>query len=119
MEEAKKLDWLLARLPAFVDAGETLVFANQIAKVEEVAEKVKAAGFRYLQLPPRKCQGYCLKSSHGHQDRLLKLHSTPAKALRHVGLGISKAARVTLDEGSSLTGKRYAGSGYDIVAINA
>ena len=46
VEEHKKLDWLLARLPGWVDSGEVLVFANHIARVEEVTEKLKAAGHR-------------------------------------------------------------------------
>ena len=46
VDEPKKLNWLLDRLPGFRDAGETLIFANHIARVEELTDKLKAAGFR-------------------------------------------------------------------------
>ena len=46
VQEQAKLEWLLSRLPAMIDSGEVLVFANQIVRVEEVAEKVKSAGHR-------------------------------------------------------------------------
>ena len=46
VEEAAKLGWLKERLPAFVDAGEVLVFAAQKARVEMVVEELRAAGFR-------------------------------------------------------------------------
>ncbi|KAK9845852.1 hypothetical protein WJX81_004205 [Elliptochloris bilobata] len=46
VEEIAKLSWLKERLPAFVDAGEVLVFAGQKARVELVVEQLKAAGFR-------------------------------------------------------------------------
>ena len=46
VEEDAKLAWLKERLPAFVDAGEVLVFAGQKARVEMVLEQLKAAGFR-------------------------------------------------------------------------
>jgi len=44
--EAKKVEWLLSRLPEMIDSGEVLVFANQIVRVEEVTEKIKALGHR-------------------------------------------------------------------------
>ena len=44
--EAKKVEWLLTRLPEMIDSGEVLVFANQIVRVEEVTEKIKAMGHR-------------------------------------------------------------------------
>ncbi len=44
--EQGKLDWLLKKLPAMIDSGEVLVFANQIVRVEEVTEKIKAVGHR-------------------------------------------------------------------------
>ena len=46
VEEAAKLAWLKERLPAFVDAGEVLIFASQKARVEMVVEQLKVAGFR-------------------------------------------------------------------------
>ncbi len=46
VEEAAKLGWLKERLPAFVDAGEVLVFAAQKARVETVVAELRAAGFR-------------------------------------------------------------------------
>ncbi len=46
MPEAKKVEWLLSRLPEMIDSGEVLVFANQIVRVEEVTEKIKALGHR-------------------------------------------------------------------------
>jgi superfamily II DNA/RNA helicase len=44
--EPKKVDWLVSRLPDMIDSGEVLVFANQIVRVEEVTEKIKALGHR-------------------------------------------------------------------------
>ena len=41
-----KLQWLLARLPGFIDAGDVLVFANQKANVDELTAKLQAAGFK-------------------------------------------------------------------------
>lgn len=51
VEEAAKLAWLKERLPAFVDAGEVLVFASQKARVEMVLEQLKTAGFRWRYRP--------------------------------------------------------------------
>ena len=42
------MEWLLTRLPEMIDSGEVLVFANQIVRVEEVTEKIKALGHRYV-----------------------------------------------------------------------
>ena len=41
-----KLQWLLTRLPGFIDAGDVLVFANQKAHVDDVTAKLQAAGFK-------------------------------------------------------------------------
>ena len=46
MQEQVKVDWILKRLPAMIDSGEVLIFANQIIRVEEVCEKIKSAGHR-------------------------------------------------------------------------
>lgn len=46
MQETAKLDWILSRLPAMIDSGEVLVFANQIVRVEEVTERLRSAGHR-------------------------------------------------------------------------
>lgn len=51
MQESAKLDWLIKKLPAMIDSGEVLVFANQIVRVEEITEKIKSIGHR---------QGHCL-----------------------------------------------------------
>lgn len=45
-QEQAKLDWLLKKLPAMIDKGEVLVFANQIVRVDEITEKIKAIGHR-------------------------------------------------------------------------
>ena len=44
--EQDKLDWLLARLPGFIDEGDVLLFAGQRAKVDEVTAALTAAGFK-------------------------------------------------------------------------
>jgi ATP-dependent RNA helicase DDX42 len=41
-----KLQWLLERLPRFIDEGDVLVFANQKLKVETVEAKLKERNFR-------------------------------------------------------------------------
>lgn len=46
VQEQAKLDWLLSQLPAMIDSGEVLVFANQIVRVEEVTERIKSIGHR-------------------------------------------------------------------------
>lgn len=43
-----KLQWLLARLPGFIDAGDVLVFANQKANVDELTAKLQAASFKWV-----------------------------------------------------------------------
>lgn len=48
IEEKNKLSWLLGKLPAMVDEGEVLVFAGQISRVEEVVQRMKAAGHRSI-----------------------------------------------------------------------
>lgn len=47
VEEAAKLQWLLDRLPGFVDQGDVLVFAGQKVRVDELTDKLKAGGFRW------------------------------------------------------------------------
>lgn len=47
VQEQAKLDWLMTRLPAMIDGGEVLVFANQIVRVEEVTGRIKSAGHRF------------------------------------------------------------------------
>ena len=49
--EDAKLAWLLARLPAFIDAGDVLVFANQKARVDEIFAALQAAGVRHVLTP--------------------------------------------------------------------
>lgn len=40
------MPWLKVQLPAFIDAGDVLVFANQKARVDDVCQQLAAAGFR-------------------------------------------------------------------------
>ncbi|KAK9804524.1 hypothetical protein WJX73_004516 [Symbiochloris irregularis] len=46
VEEAAKHEWLTQRLQGFIDQGDVLVFAGQKLRVDELTDKLKAAGFR-------------------------------------------------------------------------
>ena len=46
VQESAKLDWLVQKLPAMIDNGEVLVFANMIARVEEIAVRIQSIGHR-------------------------------------------------------------------------
>jgi hypothetical protein len=46
-DPASKTKWLLDRLQSFTDEGEVLVFANQKARVDELAAALGAAGARW------------------------------------------------------------------------
>eukprot|EP00873_Tetraselmis_striata_P024869 jgi/Tetstr1/445133/TSEL_032931.t1 len=47
MEDDKaKFGWLLAKIPAFVDEGDVMVFVNQRARVDELVERLKGSGFK-------------------------------------------------------------------------
>ena len=52
VEDGAKWGWLQARLPAFIDAGDVLVFAATKARVDELAAQLQAAGV--------KCASSCL-----------------------------------------------------------
>lgn len=45
-DEAAKTQWLLGRMQELVDEGDVIVFAGQRAKVDGLAETLKAAGVR-------------------------------------------------------------------------
>lgn len=47
-----KQKWLLDRLQRFVDDGDVLIFANQKARVDELAAVLAAAGARWVRLLP-------------------------------------------------------------------
>jgi hypothetical protein len=54
--DAAKMPWLKAQLPAFIDAGDVLVFANQKARVDNVCQELQAGGFRHAGSPlTRRC----------------------------------------------------------------
>lgn len=50
-DEAGRLAWLSAHLPACIDNGDVLVFASQKAKVDELTARLKAQGCRYAAPP--------------------------------------------------------------------
>ncbi|KAK9816276.1 hypothetical protein WJX74_010687 [Apatococcus lobatus] len=45
-DEAGRLSWLVAHLPAFIDNGDVIVFVSQKAKVDELTGRLKAQGCR-------------------------------------------------------------------------
>ncbi len=74
-----KLQWLLARLPGFIDAGDVLIFANQKANVDELTAKLQAAGFKCAShsqtiafIAPLPAIHYVV-----HDDTLLQVDSLP------------------------------------------
>lgn len=79
VEEAAKLKWLTDRLPGFIDQGDALVFASQKLRVDDLTEKLKAAGFRWASVPAS--LGLCMPSCDATR-RLLVLLSKQALPVR-------------------------------------
>ena len=44
--DTEKEEWLMGRTHALIDQGDVLVFAGQKARVDDLCDKLKAAGVR-------------------------------------------------------------------------
>ena len=72
--DAAKMPWLKAQLPAFIDAGDVLVFANQKARVDNVCQELLAGGFRQGESQFSKAAAIsCLSKRRMHASLLLSL----------------------------------------------